>query len=224
MRRKRSGFTLIELLVVIAIIAILAAILFPAFIAAQNTAKCATCLSNLGQIGKGVRMYIQEWGRMPSYGDAISYGQGRSWGEQVLKYTGKAKKILVCPQTAVRGTGGGMRSPSYVMNWALSNESACPGKKIDSCYNQSRLVAIYEIARSLKPTDDFLDDWDRTNELGPTTGQNDQMMDTHDSWGQKYWFLQFPGPHNGTSNVLFLDGHVKSLRSWVRGAMTLEPK
>ena len=51
MERKRYGFTLIELLVVIAIIAILAAILFPVFAQARESARQATCLSNMKQIG-----------------------------------------------------------------------------------------------------------------------------------------------------------------------------
>lgn len=54
------GFTLIELLVVIAIIAILAAILFPVFAQAKNAAKKTASLSNMKQIGIGLRMYWDE--------------------------------------------------------------------------------------------------------------------------------------------------------------------
>src|SRR6478672_9290490 len=56
-----SGFTLIELLVVIAIIAILAAILFPVFARARESARRATCLSNLKQLGTSFQMYAQDW-------------------------------------------------------------------------------------------------------------------------------------------------------------------
>ncbi|MBC8138200.1 MAG: DUF1559 domain-containing protein [Fibrella sp.] len=50
---------LIELLIVVAIIAILAATLFPVFAQAREKARQAACLSNLKQIGTGVRMYTE---------------------------------------------------------------------------------------------------------------------------------------------------------------------
>lgn len=57
----RRAFTLIELLVVIAIIAILAAILFPVFARAKAAAKKTVCISNLGQIGKAITMYMADY-------------------------------------------------------------------------------------------------------------------------------------------------------------------
>src|SRR5256885_15263284 len=59
MPRKRHAFTLIELLVVIAIIAILAAILFPVFAGVRESAKMASCASNMNQQGKGLMLYQQ---------------------------------------------------------------------------------------------------------------------------------------------------------------------
>lgn len=62
--KKRAGFTLIELLVVIAIIAILAAILFPVFARARESARRATCQSNLKQIMLSMKMYMDDFGQM----------------------------------------------------------------------------------------------------------------------------------------------------------------
>ena len=59
--RRPTGFTLIELLVVIAIIAVLAGILFPVFAQARGSARKATAMSNLRQIGTALHMYTADY-------------------------------------------------------------------------------------------------------------------------------------------------------------------
>jgi len=108
MRRSR-GFTLIELLVVIAIIAILAAIMFPVMTRAKLAAQRASCVSNMEQIGKALKMYSSDhqgfWPPMdnPPLGGSKEFpGCGRrdlnSWADFLLrcKYV-PSKKVLVCP-------------------------------------------------------------------------------------------------------------------------------
>ena len=123
----RRGFTLIELLVVIAIIAILAAILFPVFAQARAKARQTVCMSNMRQIGLGVRMYLQD-------NDDVffAYDQGgvgwtiprSAWDEQqdfLLRPYLKSTGILNCPEEKVSTINGqSVRFPQYAMNDLLN--------------------------------------------------------------------------------------------------------
>src|ERR1041384_2943762 len=80
----QDSFTLIELLVVIAIIAMLAAMLFPSLNKARDTAKAATCMSNMRQWGVAINLFCQDnSGMYPE----VPKGSGTSgWYDYVYPY------------------------------------------------------------------------------------------------------------------------------------------
>ena len=115
----RHGFTLVELLVVVAIIAILASILFPVFSRARESARRATCQSNLKQIGLGIMQYAQDYdGSMPpSQLGNSSTGPLVSWPSTMFAYL-KSAQVFVCPD--------GEDTPTPMSN-VLGGSDSAPG-------------------------------------------------------------------------------------------------
>ncbi|HSW46929.1 MAG TPA: prepilin-type N-terminal cleavage/methylation domain-containing protein [Phycisphaerae bacterium] len=93
----RTGFTLIEVLVVTAVVALLVSILLPSLARARNQAKGALCLSNLGQIGKGLVLYLgQHRDRYPEHSSRSSMSPRKRWPDYLHPQM-KQEKIYECP-------------------------------------------------------------------------------------------------------------------------------
>jgi prepilin-type N-terminal cleavage/methylation domain-containing protein/prepilin-type processing-associated H-X9-DG protein len=192
-RKNQRNFTLIELLVVIAIIAILAAMLLPALNKARDKAKSASCQNNLKQIGTAITMYTQDFDDLlPPYAKG-----SQCWGYflRVAGYIPKVKNytapnVTKCPSApikAVIGINQGMTNYGYPSRCGWLDQTS-------SSYAMVKLTRV------------------------KNTSQNAVVMDSDGNspsinggyLGDVYHFD--PRHSNSTTNALFLDGHVETLK------------
>lgn len=213
--RAFRAFTLIELLVVISIVSLLIAILLPALAGARVAAQQVACLSNIRQLGIGIKVYLQDYkdhlpvqypmpGNTPSnylrHKDVVHNGS-RIVGLGLLEeYNNMTRDVFRCPGRAEHGkVGGSVVFADYVTSWPrLAVQASDARFERFSSPNFEDYITT-EIVRS------------KGGSLGPNMaiGRHILIADVRAQTGFNY----SPDgiPHNGTANVLIYDGHAKTL-------------
>ena len=207
--KKRHGFTLIELLVVIAIIALLAAILFPVFSRARENARKSSCLNNLKQIGIGIAQYAQDYDEA-MIGVSIGGVAPNRWQERIQPYI-KSLQVFRCPSnTSAAFLTGTVIANTYVNHYVGNgNKDNNPGsftysRPMDSMVPDNSNTAV---ARALADIQKPAECVAVIEYKAPASTNNNPNVGSYsNTYGMS------PTNHLGTTNYLFVDGHVKSLK------------
>jgi prepilin-type N-terminal cleavage/methylation domain-containing protein/prepilin-type processing-associated H-X9-DG protein len=209
--RKTQAFTLIELLVVIAIIGLLAAILFPVFARVRESARRASCLSNMKQLGLAVEQYKQDFDGVYPF----SRGFGKTWIGIVQPYL-KSTQVGVCP--------------SAPKNWPLSytynimfgyqpyTETGYSPTASEDCNGKPQFVhrgvrdsAVTEPSTTILSTEASINYW-YYRSTGKTDAQIVAVSNYFNPWFssyRNYAGMENAGIHLGGVNCIYADGHAK---------------
>ncbi len=212
----RRGFTLIELLVVISIIALLISILLPVLSNSREAARTIQCGSQLRQVGLSVHAYATdndgtlllgmakdnaEWMTFPAALPADSgvrnqqrwyvllermgYFSGNDGAGFRMHEVKNRQPLLLCPSEDVSTVS--FPNPHYMLNYQTFYHFR-PWRSIDSVYQPSKL--LYG-AGGVAGGGQYVDT------INVLAGANRVPMTER---------------HNGSTNTLFVDGHVAAYR------------
>lgn len=201
-----GGFTLIELLIVVAIISLLAAILFPVFARARESARKASCLSNLKQIGLAWTQYAQDYDErvVPISSDpdnhAVNGNYAFPWPDVMEPYT-KSTQLLACPSN---------RPLTLTYSYSVLMARA----RVMSAIPLSAQTPTFVEDAGWKLDPDGAHSFTINMNNGVTGGQKiKDLADLTKAWTGTNNAKPFGLRHMGGSNYLFADGHAK----WLKG-------
>ncbi|AHF92779.1 N-terminal cleavage protein [Opitutaceae bacterium TAV5] len=187
----RAAFTLIELLTVIAIIGILAAIIIPTVGKVRETAKNATCISNLRQVATAMLLYAEDNRQVLPTSAAGS----ENWIFDLTGYYIPRRTSYIGQQLASLPTAGSGQKSIFLCETNIRSVGAPPSGAA-STYGMNHNLSKLSLNRSLQTSRLVLaGDMALYNNNWELRMQPDAVN-------------RLPGKvHNNKYHFVFLDGH-----------------
>lgn len=211
---RRYAFTLSELLFVIAIIILLVSLAIPGLSKANMACKRMVCSSNLKQIGIGISLYaIDHDNTLPLAVDP-AYGDQRAWlGYTIWTYVGYKSSAFNFPDNDLQGNAGLDRNifqcpvtkhwpKSKIRSIRMTQATYGVGNLCSYAMNNAPSYVYYGTPYTPCRVSQIVNPGVTAIVLEQDENPSNQWL-YNGAWGLI--------PHNGTCNVLFVDGHVSNL-------------
>ena len=180
------AFTLIELLTVIAIISVLAALLIGSVSRMVDAGRRVKCAQNLASLGKGFTAYMGE-NEMSLPPKPLTGEGAQDWMVKLDQYVPYSSNVYICPCHTTNLVASTINT-NMVTSYAINT------------YMRDYPSQFPMFRPKISPL--FI----------PNPSKVGLLVDGTSGWLKESQPERLSFVHRGTANVLFLDGHVQTMR------------